>query len=131
MGIERDFLMRQLLMLFEVIHKILRHRKNGEEDEAIQEIKYFYKCLKIEEDVHKMELNEFVNNLISEKNLTNEQLEMVALVLKEQGEIEKNSEQKTNYFQKAYFLFEKVENESVTFSMDRQMKLAELKNYLS
>ena len=46
MGIEKDFLMRQIMMLFEVIHKILRHRKKGEKGKACDQIQYFYNCLK-------------------------------------------------------------------------------------
>ena len=37
MGIEKDYLMRQLLMLFEVIQKILRWRKKGEKGKALDE----------------------------------------------------------------------------------------------
>ncbi len=130
MGLERDYLMRQLLMLFEVIHKILRLRKKGDEEEAEKEIKYFYSCLKIEEDIQKLSIEKFVDVLVSEKKLTNEHLEMIAFVMKEQGEIAKTEEERLNYFNKAYFLLNKVEQESITFSMDRQMKLAELKEYL-
>jgi len=54
MGIERDFLMRQLLMLFNVIHKILRLRKNGEDEKADNEIKYFYECLKLDKKVDEL-----------------------------------------------------------------------------
>ena len=42
MGIEKDYLMRQLMMLFDVIQKILRYRKKGENEEALDEIQYFY-----------------------------------------------------------------------------------------
>ncbi len=131
MGIERDYLMRQLMMLFDVIQKILGHRKKGEEGLAQDQINYFYKCLKIDEDVRSKNIEELINLLIDRKKLTNEHLEMVAIVLKEQGELEENPEQKLNFFKKAYFLLEKVDRESTSFSMDRQMKLAELKEYLN
>ena len=36
-----------------------------------------------------------------------------------------------NYFRKAWFLLDKVEKESIVFSMDRQMKLSELSAYLN
>ncbi len=130
MGIERDYLMRQLMMLFEVIHKILRHRKKGESEEAEEEIKYFYDCLKIDEKATDLNIEEFVDFLVSEKKLTNEHLEMVAIVMKEQGELSNNEDKKLDYFRKSYFLLEKVERESVSFSMDRQIRLAELKSIL-
>ena len=130
MGIERDYLMRQLLMLFEVIQKIFRLRKKGDKEEAEKEIKYFYECLKIEDDIQNLSIKKFTDVLVSEKKLTNEHLEMIAFVMKEQGELAVNEKEKLNYFYKAYFLLDKVERESTSFSMDRQMKLSELKQYL-
>src|SRR5210317_1593008 len=131
MGIEKDFIMRQLMMLFEVIHKILRYRKKGEKGKALDQIKYFYDCLKVESDIQSMEIEKMLKFLKKDKNLNNEQIEMVASVLKEQGELSESDKDKINFFSKSYFLLKKVEHESVSFSMDRQMKLAELKNYLN
>lgn len=131
MGIEKDYLMRQLLMLFEVIHKILRLRKKGEKGKALDEIKYFYQILTIENDVRTLKIEELLSLLENEKNLTNEHIEMVAFVLKEQGELEEDALQKLDFFRKSYFLLDKVERESITFSMDRRMKLAELKEFLN
>ena len=131
MGIEKDYLMRQLMMFFEVIHKILRYRKKGEKENAEAEIQYFFNCLKIEDDVQQLNIKELLNLLENKKNLTNEHIEMVAFVLKEQGELSEKIEQRLDFFRKSYFLLEKVERESTTFSMDRQMKIAELKEYLN
>ena len=123
--------MRQLMMLFEVIHKILRYRKKGEKGKALDQINYFYECLKIDDDIQVMNIEELLHFLEKTKKLSNEQIEMVAFVLKEQGELAEIEKQKTDYFHKSYFLLEKVERESISFSMDRQMKLAELKAYLN
>jgi len=131
MGVERDYLMRQIMMLFEVLQRIFRHRKKGEKGRAFDEIKYFYHCLKIDNDVEKMSIEELINHLEKEKKLDNQQLELVGFVLKEQGELSEEMDNKTNYFRKAYFLLDKVERESTSFSMDRQMKLEELKNFLN
>jgi len=131
MGIEKDFLMRQLMMLFEVIHKILRYRKKGEKGKALDQIQYFYNCLKIEDDVGRMEIEQLLQFLEKDKNLNNEQIEMIAFVLKEQGELSESGESKLDFFRKSWFLLEKVDRESINFSMDRQMKLAELKEWLN
>jgi len=131
MGLERDYLMRQLMMLFEVIQKILRYRQKGEKKPALDQIKYFYECLEIDEPVHKKGIKELMDYLVSERKLTNEHIEMVAFVLKEQGELEEDNDHKLDFFRKAYFLLDKVDRESITFSMDRQMKLAELRTYLN
>jgi hypothetical protein len=131
MGIEKDFIIRQLLMLFEVIQKILRYRKKGEKGKAQDEIKYFYQTLKIETDIRSMGIEELLEYLEKERNLTNEHIEMVAFVLKEQGELEEDQKSKINFFRKAYFLLDKVERESTAFSMDRQLKLSELREYLN
>lgn len=131
MGIEKDFLMRQLMMLFEVIHKILRYRKKGEKGKALHEIQYFYECLKIENDIHFMNIEKLLEFLEKDKKLNNEQIEMVAFVLKEQGELSESTNEKLDFFRKSWFLLEKVDRESINFSMDRQMKLAELKEWLN
>ncbi|NOR76615.1 MAG: hypothetical protein GQ525_15845 [Draconibacterium sp.] len=131
MGIEKDFLMRQLMMLFEAIHKIFRYRKDGDKEKALDEIKYFYECLKIEVDINSMKIEKLIEFLEKDKSLNNEQIEMVAFVLKEQGELSETTEIKVDFFRKSYFLLNKVESESITFSMDRQMKLVELKEFMN
>ncbi len=131
MGIEKDFLMRQLMMLFEVIHKILRYRKKGEKGKALDQIQYFYSCLKIEDNISSMEIEQLLKFLEKDKNLNNEQIEMIAFVLKEQGELSESAEIKLDFFRKSWFLLEKVDRESINFSMDRQMKMAELKEWLN
>jgi hypothetical protein len=55
---------------------------------------------------------------------------MVAFVLKEQGEMAANDPDRFEFFTKSYFILEKVERESVNFSMDRLIKMGELKEYL-
>ena len=131
MGVEKDYLMRQLMMLFEVIHKILGHRKRGENEEAEEQIQYFYNCLKIDDDVRELNIEELTELLVKRKKLSNEHIELLAFVIKEQGELEKDEKKRINLFQKSYFLLEKVERESTSFSMDRQMKIAELKQFLN
>lgn len=131
MGIEKDYLMRQLMMLFEVIHKILRHRKKGENEEAEREIQYFYECLKIDNDVQKLTIEQLLNLLENKKKFSDEHIELVAFVLKEQGELATEEDAKLNLFRKSYFLLEKVERESTSFSLDRQMKISALKQYLN
>jgi len=130
MGIERDFLMRQLMMLFAVIEKMIRLRKKGENEDAQEEIDYFYKCLNLEADFSMMNIEELFEFLVNEKKLTNEHIEMIAFVLSEQGELSNQEEKSHNFFCKALFLLDKVERESTTFSMTRQMKMAELKGLI-
>ncbi len=78
-----------------------------------------------------MKIEKLMEFLEKDKSLNNEQIEMVAFVLKEQGELSETTEMKLDFFRKSYFLLDKVEKESLTFSMDRQMKIAELKEYLN
>ncbi|WP_321346554.1 hypothetical protein [uncultured Draconibacterium sp.] len=131
MGVEKDYLMRQLMMLFEVIQKILRHRRKGEDEEAEKQVRFFYEYLKIDEDVQKLSVEDLIDLLERDKKLANEQLEMVAFVLKEQGELANSDDKRMDFFRKSYFILEKVERESTVFSMDRQMKIAELSAYLN
>lgn len=131
MGIERDYLMRQLMMLFDVIQKIFNFRKKGQKEEAEEQIRYFYKSLKLETKIQETNIESLLDYLVSEKKFTNNHLEMIAFILKEQGELAEEAEQKLDFFRKAFFLLEKVDRESTSFSMDRQMKMAELREYLN
>ena len=131
MGIERDYIMRQLMMLFDVIQKIFNFRKKGQKEEAEEQIRYFYNYLKLETKIQEKSIESLLDYLVSEKKFTNNHLEMIAFVFKEQGELADNSAQKLGFFRKAYFLLEKIDRESTSFSMDRHMKLAELKEYLN
>ncbi len=131
MGIERDFLMRQIMQLFEVLQRILGHRVKGEKEEAEDQIRYFYKILKWETDIRKLSIEELIDYVQHKKSLNNNQIELLAFVLKEQGELTETEDDRLDFFRKAWFLLEKVERESTDFSMDRQMKLTELKAYLN
>jgi hypothetical protein len=130
MGIERDYLMRQLMMLMEVIQKIAGYRMIGQQTEAEEEIRYFYNYLSVNPEFYQKSIGAFIDYLINEKKLTNDHLEMVAFVLKEQGELALQDDQKTDFFRKSYFLLDKVDRESTVFSMNRKMKLAELRGYI-
>jgi hypothetical protein len=130
MGFERDYLMRQLMMLFEVISRIIRFRRNGQNENASEEIVYFYKCIAVDLSLASMTAEEMIRYLTIEKNLTNEHLELVAFVLKKQGEITATESDKLNYFSKSWFLLNKIERESTTYSVERQLKMAELRAFL-
>ena len=123
--------MRQLMMLFDVIEKIIRYRKKGEKEKADDEIEYFYSSLNIEPEIKSMTIENLLKYLATEKKLTNEHIEMIAYVLKEQGELSDVEENKLNFFSKSWFLLDKVERESITYLMERQMKMAELRGYLN
>ncbi len=131
MGIERDFLMRQIMLLMEVLQKILRYRKKGEKGKANDMIQVFYSALKIEEDVSQLTIEELLLFLEKKKGLNNDQLEMVAFVLKEQGELAEDETKRLDFFSKSYFILEKVDQNSATFSVERQMKLSELSEYMA
>lgn len=129
--LERDFLMRQLMQLFEALQNIIRRRKKGENSQALEDVTFFYSILKIDENAGKLNIGQLMKFLVEERKLTNEQLEMVAYVLKEQGELTGDESEREDFFRKAYFLLEKVEQESITFSLDRLMRIEELKEYLN
>jgi hypothetical protein len=131
MSIERDYLMRQIKQLFDVLSKIFGLREKGDLAEAENQVRYFYRILKIETDICKRSIEELLTLLVEEKKFTNEQIELFAFVLKEQGEMTIDENDRINYFRKAWFLLDKVEKESTAFSMQRQMKLAELRAYLN
>ncbi len=119
------------MMLFDVLQKILRLRKKGDKEEAETQIRYFYECIKVDNDLDQMSIEEMVQLFEDKLKLTNKHIEMIAFVLKEQGELVEDDDQRIDFFRKSYFLLEKVERESTSFSMDRQMKLAHLREYMN
>ncbi len=127
---EKDYLMRQLMALLEALQRIIRRRKEGDYTMALDEIRTFYSILKIEENMDEMTVSELYNWLSTSKKLVNDQIEMVAYVLKEQGEMEEDAEKRMDFFRKAHFLLEKVELEAITFSVERLLKIGELKEYM-
>lgn len=131
MSIERDYLMRQMMQLFQVLRKILGLREDGEIEEAQLQVRYFYRILNINTDIQKLTIEELLHLLQEEKKFSNEQIELFAFVLKEQGEMASEEFQRLDYFRKAWFLLDKVNKESISFSIERQMKLQELDAYLN
>lgn len=131
MSVERDYLMRQIMQLFNVLQRILGLRIKGDKEEAEEQIRYFYKILKWENDIRKLTIEELIDYVQNKKQLNNEQTELLAFVLKEQGELTDKEDERLDFFRKAWFLLNEVERESAVFSMDRQMKLTELTAYLN
>jgi hypothetical protein len=129
--LERDFLMRQLMQLFEALQNIIRRRNKGENKQALEDVSFFYSILKMDENTGKLNIEQLMKVLVEERKLNSEQLEMVAYVLKEQGELTGDEDERVDFFRKAYFLLIKVERESTTFSFDRLMRIEELKEYLN
>ena len=127
---ERDYLMRQIMQLLQALQRIIRFRKQGEDELAREEVDGFYQSLKIEKDIRSLSVEELMQLLTVQMKLTNDHLEMVAFVLKEQGEMAGDDTDRFEFFTKSYFILEKVERESVNFSMDRLIKMGELKEYL-
>ena len=70
MGLERDYLMRQLMMLMEVILKIAGYRKKGQQAEAEEEIRYFYNYLTLDTDFHQKSIHDLLDYLTTQKKLT-------------------------------------------------------------
>ena len=50
-------------------------------------ITYFYECIKVDHDLEQMSIEDIVQLLEDKLKLTNEHIEMIAFVLKEQGVI--------------------------------------------
>lgn len=128
--IQRDYLMRQLMQLFEVLQQIILHRKNGNKEQAENEVCTFFRFLKIEENLKELSIEDLVQRLFTGKNYTNEQIELIAYVLKEQGELEESEDLRKNLFMKSLFLLERIDRESIVYSMERQIKTGELREYL-
>lgn len=128
--IQRDYLMRQLMQLLEVLQRIILYRKNGNKEQAGNEVRTFFRFMKIEEDLRELSIEDLTHKLFNGKSYTNEQIELIAFVLKEQGEMEESEDLRKSLFMKSLFLLERIDRESIVYSMERQIKLGELREYL-
>ena len=92
------------MLLFEVLQKILRNRKTGDKEKAFEQISFFYKTLKIDDDIDSMNIEQLIEFLERDKNMSNDQIELIAFVLKEQGELSEREKKRLDFFSKSYLI---------------------------
>lgn len=133
---QRDFILRMIEMLAELVVGILGLIKKGDFKKASQAIDNAYQDL-LKQDAgffNHIPLSKLTDNLIKEHNYTNGHLEILSELLYTQAELsfaQKKYSESLIFYQKSLYLLEFVTKESQTFSFEKQSKISALKNRIA
>lgn len=129
MSYQRDYILRMIEMIAELIAGILGLIKKGEFEKASAAIdQVYYDMLK--EDAaffRNIELDKLTDKLIQEHNYTKDHLEILAelfFVDAELNKAKKEEELALFNYKKSLKLFEFILNDSAIFSIDKQSKIS-------
>lgn len=125
---QRDFVLRMIEMLGELIAGILGKIKKGEYQQASNALENaYYNFLKEDASFfRKLNKEELTEKLLVEHNYTHGHLEMLAELFNAEAELlwaKGNRSESIYYFEKALLLFEFVSKDSRSFSLDKQSKI--------
>jgi antitoxin component YwqK of YwqJK toxin-antitoxin module len=125
---QKDYILRMIEMLGDMIAAILGLIKKGEYRQASEEMaKIYYKMLK--EDAaffRNIPENELTHKLLRQYNYTNGHLEILAELFYAEAELEYAQGNSTNcieYLKKALMLFKFIDREYKTYSSARLIKM--------
>lgn len=133
---QKDFILRMIEMLAELVAGILGLIKKGDFQKASQSLESAYQDLLKEDSAffNKIPLNELTDNLIKEHNYTNGHLEILSELFYAQAELlfaQENYSKSLGFYQKSLYLLEFIIKESQTFSFEKQSKISTLKNRIA
>jgi hypothetical protein len=131
--IRKDYILRMIEMMVEVIAGILGLIKKGEFDKASKSINNAYQQLLSEDATffQKIPNEELTDTLINEHNYEDGHLEVLSELFRAQAELfyaQGQSNESREYYQKSLTLLDFVTKNSATFSFDKEIKVDELKN---
>jgi hypothetical protein len=125
---QKDYILRMIEMLGDLIAGILGLIKKGEYRQASEQLgKIYYDMLK--EDAaffREIPADNLTHKLIKEHNYTNGHLEILAELFNAEAELEVSQGHKSDslkYFEKSLMLFEFIDREQKTYSAERQEKM--------
>jgi hypothetical protein len=133
---QKDFILRMIEMVAELVAGILGLIKKGDFQKASQSIDNAYQYL-LKQDaafLNKIPLDKLTNSLILEHNYTNGHLEILSELLYTQAElsfVQKEYNESLEFYQKSLFLLEIVIKETQTFSFEKQSRLLYLENRIA
>jgi hypothetical protein len=133
---QKDYILRMIEMLADLIASILGKMKLGKFTEASQVLENaYFDFLKQDaaflQSIPKEELTE---KLLNEHNYTNGHLEILAELFYVQGKLfqaQSKNDKSLEFFEKSLTLYEFLEKEKKIFSYDKNSKIAELREYIN
>ena len=133
---QKDYILRMIEMLSDLIAAILALIKKGDYKKASEQLqRVYYDMLK--EDAaffRKIEEEDLTNNLLQMHNYTNGHLEILAELFNAEAELELaqgNRDGSLKYSQKSLILFEFIDREQRTYSTDRVNKMAAINDRIN
>jgi len=129
---QKDYILRMIEMLGDLIAGILGLIRKGDLNRASEEIGRIYHDMLKEDSAFFMKIpaEDLTIKLLAEHNYTVGHLEILAELFNAEAEIEIASGKKEKCMEllrKSLILFEFIDNEQKTYSIDRIRKMAEIK----
>ena len=133
MSYQRDYILRMIEMMAELIAGILGLIKKGEFDKASKAIdQVYYDMLKKDAAFfRKIPLGKLTEKLIQEHNYTHNHLELLAELFFADAALNKaqqNEETALKNYQKSLLLFNFIIKDSAIFSIEKQSKIMAIEN---
>lgn len=132
---QKDYILRMIEMFGDLIAGILSLIKKGDLDKASQGIEnVFYDFLKQDAAFfNSIPEKELTDSLVGEHNFTNGHLEILAELFYAQGELANargKADDSLRYYRKSLLLFDFIEKEIKTFSVERQSRISLIQSKL-
>ncbi len=139
--LSQDYIMRQIQQFFQVLNTILsRVSKLRNESNQSDAIAYTNEVFKEEfgfdiDELTKMLYERGINSLKKETGFINDHLEILADILYELADSgfddQATHNQSLTYFKHSLQLYEFIEQDERTYSIDRNLKISKIKVYLN
>jgi hypothetical protein len=132
---KRDFIMRMIQMLGEVIARILGQIRKGDYQQASQNLENAYNEF-LKQDAaffRTIPKEKLTDILLREHNYNFGHLEILSELFYAEAELlyaQGNQIESTIYYEKTLLLYEFVDKESKSFSIDKQLKMSKIKDRL-
>jgi hypothetical protein len=132
---QKDYILRMIEMLGDLIAGILGLIRKGEFIKAEQSLENLYIDF-LKQDAsffQNIPKEELTGKLLQEHNYTNSHLEILAELFNTQAELlsaKGNQKESLTYYEKSLLLFEFLENESNIFSLEKQTKISTIRKKL-
>jgi tetratricopeptide (TPR) repeat protein len=130
---QKDYILRMIEMFGEFIAAIFGYIKKGNYKQAYESINRAYYDL-LKEDAsffQKIPKDEISEKLVSKHNYTNNHLEILAELFYAEAELkykEGKKDESIELYEKSLILFEFVDNNSRTYSLNRESRQRSIKN---
>ena len=138
--LSQDYIMRQIQQFFQVLNTVLtRVIKMKKESDQSDAINYTSEVLKEEfgfdiDQLTNILKEQGIDSLKKETGFVNDHLELLADILYELADSgfdnPETHDQSLSFFKQSLMLFEFIEHDDKTYSIDRNLKITKIKDYL-